>query len=85
MHLLRPNGETNESLALIFNMMHAYRSSNPRSKVPYSLLQTSIVYELGPLLEFCIDHPHLKDLLLFSVPFHEHPWGVNVFLCNREN
>ncbi len=84
MHLLRSNGEIRESLSSLFNKLQVDQSFILGSWVPYNLPQI-IVYELDPLPNYCIDHPHLRDLLLFRVPLQEHMWGVNAMLCSREN
>jgi hypothetical protein len=79
--MLGPTGEIGESLSSLFNMLQVNQSFIPIFLVFYNLPQT-IVYELS---NYCIDHPRLGDLLLFRVPFEEHPWGVNAMSCSKEN
>jgi hypothetical protein len=84
MHLLGLNATNGEHLLSLFNKLCVDKSSLPRHIVPNTLPSTPI-YELDPLPEYCIDHPHLGNLLLFKVPMQQHPWGVNAILCNKDN
>jgi hypothetical protein len=79
MHLLGLNATNGEHLLSLFNKLCVDKSSLPRHIVPNTLPSTPI-YELDPLPEYCIDHPHLGNLLLFKVPMQQHPWGVNAIL-----
>jgi hypothetical protein len=34
-----------------------------------------MTYEIKPLLDYCINHPYIGDVLLFKLPLQEPPWG----------
>jgi hypothetical protein len=84
MHLLGPNVESQKHLSSLFKRLCLDQNSIPRTLMPYILPSTAI-FELDPLSHYCINHPHLGDLLLYRVSMHVHPWGMNVVLCNKEN
>jgi hypothetical protein len=49
-------------------------------------LPLTTIYILDPLLDYCINHFDIGDLLLFRVSIQKHPWVVNhVGLCNGDN
>jgi hypothetical protein len=84
MHLLGVNGDNGETMSSLFRRVQLNKNSIPSSKHPYTNL-VIVTYEIKPLLDYCINHPYIGDVLLFKVPLHEHPWGVNTMLCIEEN
>jgi hypothetical protein len=74
MHLLRVNGDNGETMSSLFGKVRLDKSSIPS----YNRLYTNLVivtYEIKPLLDYCINHPYIGDVLLFRLPLQEHPWG----------
>jgi hypothetical protein len=85
MHLLGVNYDNRQPLSSLFRRLQVGRNYNLGCRnVPYTL-PTTTRYKLDPILGYCIDHPYIGDLILFRVLLQEHPWGMNVVLCNGEN
>ncbi len=41
-------------------------------------------FEIEPLLEYYIDCPNIRNLIVYKVPSRMHPWGVNFILVTFE-
>ncbi len=79
------NADNGVPLSSLFGRLQVGRSYNPRCRNILSILLATTRYKLDPLPHYCIDHLYIGEMLLLKVPLQEHPWGVNVVLCNGEN
>jgi hypothetical protein len=79
MHLLGPNFDNgSKSLSSVFKKLCVNIRFNHQFVPPYII---STCWELDLLPKYCIDHPKTNNLLLFGMPFMQHPWGINMTLC----
>jgi len=84
MHLLRFNDDNGKTLSSLLGRLQVYISFFLGCNLPFTLPPNTI-YELDPPPDYFIDHPYIGDMLLFRVSLQEHPWGVNLVVCTKEN